>query len=137
MPTLDVARKEARQQAGKNKTNANLSSRGGSTETAPRLYLVFYGNQWASDPSGEAAYLQNFYAGLYGTADAWSTSTTQYCQGVPSGTVTCPTTATFVGHPANSPLAGVWFDNAAAAPSSPTQANLPPQPGKAARHSGR
>src|SRR5438309_463121 len=71
-------------------TANDLSYHGGiggiGVETAPRIYLVLWGSQWNNnDPSGEAAILENFYRGVGGSS--WANSVTQYCQGVPSGTV--------------------------------------------------
>jgi serine protease len=95
----------------------------------PRVYVVFWGSQWgkattsngnltfAHDPDRAAPYLQDFLRGLFGSKDTWSTSATQYCQGVAKGATKCPASATFVKHPATTPLAGVWADTAVAAPS--------------------
>jgi hypothetical protein len=88
---------------------SNLSYHGGAVSAAPVVYLVFWGTQWSSggDPSSEAAYLQRFYGGLFGSSDTWSTSTTQYCEGVALGTTNCASVTsskTFVGHPSTSPL---------------------------------
>lgn len=121
----------------------NLSYNGGAVSTAPVIYLVLWGSQWnnGGDPSGEVSYLERFYGGLFGSADTWSTSTTQYCQGVPVGTTNCATATTsktFVGHPTASPLpaANVWSDTASAAPGSPTQSNLGAEAVRAASHFG-
>lgn len=114
----------------------------------PKVYLVFWGSQWgtattsganlkfANDPDGAAPYLQNFLRGLYGSSDTWSSSTTQYCQGVAKGTTSCPKTATFVTHPATSPLAGVWADTAASTPSQSTAMQLGQEADRAAVHFG-
>jgi len=120
----------------------NLSYRGGvsgiGVETAPTVYVVYWGSQWSNDPSGEAAYLNAFLGGLYGSQDAWSTSTVQYCQNVSSGTVDCTTASSpqYVGHPGASPLAGVWYDNGASAPTRPKQSQLANEAAKAAAHFG-
>lgn len=124
-------------------SSANLYYHGGSAgtgvEVAPKVYVVFWGAQWTNnDPSGEASYLQGFLGGLYGAQDTWSTSTTQYCQNVPSGTINCGSvpSAQFVTHPGSTPLAGVWFDNAASAPSHPRQSQLANEAARAASHFG-
>jgi serine protease len=115
----------------------NLSYHGGTggigVETAPKLYLVLYGSQWSSDPSGESAILQSFYNGVGGSS--WFNSVTQYCQGVAAGTIFC----NGAGQPAGNPtgiLAGVWSDNAKAAPAHPTQTQLANEAVRAARHFG-
>jgi len=101
-------------------------------ETAPKVYLVFWGSQWSSDPSGEAATLQSFYSNVGGSS--WNNSVTQYCQGVARGTITCKS-----GQAAGNPtgvLAGSWYDNAAAAPGRPTQSQLAAEAVNAASHYG-
>jgi serine protease len=107
---------------------------GVGVETAPKLYVVFWGSQWnGNDPSGEASILQKFYSGIGGSA--WMNSVIQYCQGVSSGTHYC----NGAGHPAGNPahiLAGVWYDNASAAPSSPGQSQFASEAVRAAKHFG-
>ena len=117
-------------------TTSNLSYHGGTggigVETAPKIYLVLWGSQWASDPSGEEAILEKFFNGIGGSG--WLNSVVQYCQGVASGTVTCNG-----GTPAgNQPgmLAGVWYDNSSAAPTHPKQSQLASEAVKAAQHWG-
>jgi len=103
-------------------------------ETAPAVYLVFWGSQWnGHDPSGEASILQNFFGGVGGSA--WAASTTQYCQGVSSGTFFCKGGAT-AGNPAGA-LAGVWYDNATAAPRAPKQSQIANEAIRAAAHFGK
>jgi serine protease len=98
-------------------------------ESAPKVYIVFWGSQWSNDPSGEAALVQSFLNGVGGSS--WLNSVTQYCQGVASGTYYCNGAGTAAGNP-GSILAGVWFDNGAAAPSQPSQSNLAAEAVKAA-----
>jgi hypothetical protein len=105
-------------------------------ETAPRVYLILWGSQWnGNDPSGEASMLQNFYKGVGGSS--WNNSVTQYCQNVPSGTVFCSgiSGAQFAGNPSNV-FAGLWADNASAAPSHPRQSQLASEAVRAAQHFG-
>ena len=114
-----------------------LSYHGGTggigVETAPRVYLVLWGSQWSNDPSGEGAILQSFLNGV--GSSSWLNSVTQYCQGVASGTVFCGTSGTHAGNPSGI-LAGVWYDNATAAPTHPTQSQLAAEAVKAAPHFG-
>ncbi len=128
---------------------ANLVYRGGhlghGVETAPRVYLVFYGKQWgashvtngdllfANDPAGVAPVLQHFLRGL-GGAERWSTSTTQYCDGVAVGTTQCGTAGHHVTHAAGSPLAGVWYDTTYNAPANPGTSSFRAAAGRAAKH---
>ncbi|GAC1349347.1 MAG: hypothetical protein NVS4B7_17030 [Ktedonobacteraceae bacterium] len=118
---------------------SNLSYHGGTNgvgvETgADKVYLVYWGSQWNNnDPSGEAAIQQKFFNGVGGSS--WNNSVTQYCEGVSSGTIFC----NGAGTPATNPsgvLAGVWYDNASAAPSRPSQSNLASEAVNAAAHFG-
>ena len=116
-------------------TPTNLSYHGGAVETAPKVYLVLWGSQWnGNDPSGESGILQSFYQGAL-SASPWLNSVTQYCQGVPTGTTNC---AGLGGQAANSNgvLAGVWADNATAAPRSPRQSQFAAEAVRAAQHFG-
>ncbi|HET9109498.1 MAG TPA: hypothetical protein VFN78_01610, partial [Ktedonobacterales bacterium] len=119
--------------------SSNLSYHGGTSgsgvETgADKVYLIYWGSQWNSnDPSGEASIQQNFFNHVGGSS--WNNSVTQYCQGVASGTITCGTSGTHATNPTGL-LAGVWYDNAAAAPSRPTQSQLASEAVNAAAHFG-
>jgi len=117
---------------------SELSYHGGiggiGVETAPKVYLVLWGSQWNNnDPTGEAAILQNFYSGVGGSS--WANSVTQYCQGVPSGTVFCNGSGTAAGNPKNV-LAGVFADNGSLAPSHPRQSQFAAEAVRAAQHFG-
>jgi serine protease len=122
----------------------NLYYHGGTggvgVETAPKVYLVFWGAQWgaagnpgSNDPSGEAGILQNFLNGVGGSA--WLNSVTQYCEGVASRTVSCNGAGTAAGNPKGI-LVGTWYDNAAAAPARPSQSQLAAEAVNAAQHFG-
>jgi len=103
-------------------------------ETAPKVYLVLWGSQWnGNDPSGEAAILESFYQGVGGSS--WANSVTQYCQGVPTGTLTCGGSGTPAGNPSGI-FGGVWADNATAAPSKPSQSQIAAEAVSAAQHFG-
>ena len=117
---------------------SNLSYHGGvggiGVETAPAVYIVYWGSQWNNnDPSGEAAIQQNFLNGVGGSS--WNNSVTQYCQGVASGTIFCNGAGTAAGNPTGV-LKGFWYDNASAAPSRPTQSQLAAEAVAAAAHFG-
>src|SRR5260370_28745314 len=117
-------------------TTNNLTYHGGTNgngvETAPdTVYLVYWGSQWNNnDPSGEAAIQQAFFPGV--VMSSWNDSVTQYCQGVPSGTVSC----NGAGTPATNggAIAGIWYDNSSAAPSHPRHSQLAAEAGRAAQH---
>jgi serine protease len=104
-------------------------------ETTPKVYLVLWGSQWSSDPSGEAATEQSFLSGVGGSS--WLNSVTQYCQNVPVNTFYCSgiSGAQFAGNPSNI-LAGTWYDNASRAPSKPRQSQLAAEAVRAAQHFG-
>ncbi|MBC3840186.1 hypothetical protein GXW82_08270 [Streptacidiphilus sp. 4-A2] len=62
---------------------------------------------------------------------------TQYCEGIPAGTIQCPSTAAHIQYPkAGSVLAGVWVDNSAVAPQSATEVQLGVEAAAAAQHFG-
>jgi hypothetical protein len=120
----------ARSKTSGARTN-NLKYGGGAVQVTTKAYLVFWGSQWtSSDPV--AGYLQSFLSGL-GGAEAWSRSTTQYCQQTPVGATTCSAGSTHIQQP-GSALAGTWFDNATAAPAGASQSQLAAEARRAASH---
>ncbi len=139
-PTVEGA-KQARKSSS---TSAgNLYYHGGTSdgaagtigvETAPKIYLVFWGSQWNNnDPSGEAGILESFLPGASGSS--WLNSVTQYCQGVNSGTYFCNGAGTAAGNKTGE-YAGYWYDNASKAPSRPRQSQLASEAVRAAAHFG-
>ena len=112
----------------------------GVTSGTPRVYLVFYGSQWASggDPDGAAIYLQTLFSDVGTGSELWSGTMTQYCDGssVSKGATSCPSGAAYVGYPFMGSLAGVWFDTSSAAPYEATQAQLSAEAVAAAAHFG-
>lgn len=133
-----VAAERAAGGLGRAPKSKELSYRGGTggigVETAPKVYLVLWGSQWTNhDPSGEAGRLQSFL-GKVG-ASSWLNSVTQYCQGLASGTVFCGGAGNPAGNPTGIYVA-TWPDNAAAAPTQPTQSQLAAEAVNAAAHFG-
>jgi serine protease len=123
---------------GQASTNNDLYYHGGvggiGVETpTPKVYLVLWGSQWSSDPSGEAAILQSFFNGAGGAS--WTNTVTQYCQGVTSGTIFCNGAGQAAGNPSGI-LAGVWRDNMTLAPSKPRQSQIASEAVKAAAQFG-
>jgi hypothetical protein len=119
-------------------TSNDLTYHGGvggiGVETAPKVFLVLWGSQWNNgDPSGEAAILENFYNGALGSS--WLNSVTQYCQGVPVGTVFCNGAGQAAGNKTGI-FAGVWADNGSPAPSKPRQSQFAAEAVRAAAHFG-
>jgi serine protease len=106
-------------------STSGLQYGGGPLQTAPQIYLDFWGSQWDSDSNGVQQYMQNFFNGLGASGDTWSTVTSQYTDsngGSPS----------FNG----SVLGGSWTDDGSAAPSAPTQAQIAAEADNAASHFG-
>jgi hypothetical protein len=121
----------------------------GVTTGTPQVYVVFWGSQWgapttagdgvvsfASDTVGVAPRLQHFLAGLGTNNELWSGVLSQYCEGVPAGTTTCPLSAPHVGVPSGNALVGVWADNSVAAPIQATDNQLAAVAIAAAAHFG-
>jgi hypothetical protein len=106
----------------------------GAVMPAPGVYLVFWGSQWSNDPAQAASALQSMFSNLYGGSDTWGTIMDQYCEGMPTGTVTCAPSATFVQHPTAPLLRGVWRDNAAPAPSKASANQIAGEAVNAAAH---
>ena len=140
-PTVEsMARNRAHGVSGGGGTNSNLYYHGGTggigVETAPKVYVVVWGSQWTNnDPSGEVSIVQSFLGGAGGSR--WLNSVTQYCQGVSSGSSSCASAS--AGNHAGNPTgisAGIWRDNASAAPSRPSQSQLAAEAVRAAAHFG-
>jgi serine protease len=117
-------------------TSKELYYHGGTggigVETAPKVYLVYWG--WNStgptDPAG--ARLHSFLTDVGGSS--WLNSVTQYCQGVARGTYFCNGSGTAAGNPSGV-LADTWSDDSSV-PASPTQTDIANEAIKAAAHEG-
>jgi hypothetical protein len=93
---------------------------GGTVETTPAVYFVFWGPSWQSGfSSTQGGYtytnstVENYLAGFFGNigGSPWNGVQTQYCQGAAIGAVNCNGVAgsQFVGNPKHM-LKGVWVD---------------------------
>jgi hypothetical protein len=119
----------------------------------PKVYVVFYGNQWgtqgtdskgnltfSNDPQGGAPVAQMMFKGIGTGGEAWSGTMTQYCDGplVAAGAKSCPTGAAHVPYPSGGAgvLAGVWYDNSAASPGTASGHQLGVEALAAAHHFG-
>lgn len=116
-----------------------LYSHGGAIEQAAKVYIVYWGPQWSTGfntggySSAQAqTYVHDFFAGVGGSS--WANSTTQYCQGVASGTTQCGTAGVHPSNPANE-LAGTWNDTSSV-PSNPTQGDIASEASALASHFG-
>jgi serine protease len=114
----------------------------GVTSGVPRVYLVFYGSQWAAsggDPKNAATFLQALFSGIGTKGETWSGTMTQYCDGpmVGAGATSCnPATMPHVGYPSGGALAGVWYDTSVASPGNATATQLAQEAVKASSHFG-
>jgi hypothetical protein len=126
----------AARKAASNTLSVGSSASQGVVSPNPKVYLVFWGSQWSRDPAGAAPALQNFFRGLFGTADNWGTIMNQYCEGVARGTTNCGSSGVHITHPTSSPLAGTWFDNASAAPTNASANQIAAEATRAATHFG-
>lgn len=107
-------------------TAANMTYHGGPVQTAPKLYIVEWGNWSSGDPDGVANYYTNFVKGIGGSQ--WLSSVTQY--GEPA--------APYVGNAGNIYVAS-WNDTSSIPSltrSSTYQSNLAKEAQKAAAHFG-
>jgi serine protease len=124
---------------GKPHGTSNLFSHGGAIETSAKVFIVYWGPQWSTGfstggyTSAKAqTYVESFFGNVGGST--WANSTTQYCQGVPSGTTQCGTAGVHPTNPANE-LGGTWNDTSAV-PTSPTQSQIAAEASSAASHFG-
>jgi hypothetical protein len=102
----------------------------------PKVYLVFWGSQWAQDPAGAMSALTGFFSALHGSVDTYDKILAQYCEGVPAGTSNCGTAGIHIKVPTSTLLRGAWNDNAAPAPTHATQAQIAAEALSAATHFG-
>jgi serine protease len=102
-----------------------LTYHGGPIQTAPKMYVVFWGSAWngSGDPSGVAARMKAFLAVIGGSK--WNNSTTQYTQ----------TGGQHVGNQAGS-FVGSYVDTTSSPPSRPSQSQLAAEAVKDAAHYG-
>ena len=120
-----------------NTLSLHSSAPTGVVSPKPKVYLVFWGSQWSSDPAGAAPALQAFFKGIHGKPDPWGKILNQYCEGLPVGTTNCGSQGTHIRHPRKrGPLAGAWFDNATAAPTNATVAQIAAEAVRGAEHFG-
>lgn len=106
-------------------STSGLVYNNGPVETAPVIYLDFWGSQWDTDANGVETYMQNFFSGLGTAGDTWSTVNSQYTDSTGAG-------PTFNG----AVLGGTWVDDASAAPSNAQQTDIAAEADNAAAHFG-
>ncbi len=152
MPSRGSAHSPAAKPGGR---HSNQLSYGGGvdgigvTTGSEKVYVVFWGSQWGTqgtdssgyatftgDPKGMAPRLQAMYKGLGTNGELWSGVMTQYCEGVATGSTSCPSGSARVAYPSSNALAGVWLDNSSAAPSQASYVQIGQEAVKAAGHFG-
>ena len=166
VPTLDVHQKMKEWAAVHGSTFATSTNtlfyRGGTNSStqgnvgvgnAPvKVYLVFYGSGWGTqstnangdatfsgDPDGAAPVTQEMFKGIGTGGELWSADLTQWCQGIASGSASCPTgtaASSFVPYQTGGILAGVWEDTSATSPINANGHTLALEAIKAAQHFG-
>lgn len=122
--------------ASANTLTLQTSNTQGAVSPHPKVYLVFWGSQWSSDPAKAKPAMKNFFKGLHGTPDTYDNILTQYCEGLPAGTSHCGASGTHIVKSTTSILGGTWNDNATPEPTSATGAQLAAEAIKAAKHFG-
>jgi hypothetical protein len=105
----------------------NLLYQGGAVETAPKVYISWWGSQWNTGfstggyTSAQAqTYITDFFNNVGGSS--WDNIDTQYCQGVAVGTVNCGSSGTHITNPTGQ-LKGTWVDTTSV-PSRPRQSDI-------------
>lgn len=127
--------------SGKHATSSggDLTYKGGPIETAPRIYISWWGPQWSSGfstggySSAQAqTYITGFYSNVGGSS--WNSTDTQYCQGVAVGTVNCGSSGTHVGNPTGV-LINQWNDTSSL-PSRISQSSIASAADRLVQHFG-
>ena len=114
---------EVGEAAGSGTSTALMYSHGGSVQSSPRVYLVFWGSEWTNggDPNGVANRLHYFLQGIGGSS--WANPLKQYTSA--SGNFTNPT-GQYRG----------WLRDTTALPTSPTQSQMAAAAARAAAYVG-
>lgn len=100
-----------------------LRYHGGTVQTTPAIYVVFWGFQTYGDPMGEAARLSAFLNAV--GASSWLNTVTQYYQSGP----------TYIANPA-SQLSGTWYDDSDPIPPHPNDRAVKAEAVRLAQHFG-
>ena len=108
-------------------TSSNMTYHGGPVSTVPKVYISWWGSQWNTGFSTggySSTKAQTYITGFFGNVggSSWHQIDTQYCKGVPVGTVNCGTSGQHITNPAGE-LGGTWVDTTSV-PTHPTQSNI-------------
>jgi hypothetical protein len=108
-------------------STSNMTYQGGPVETTPVVYIDYWGSQWASGfstggytSSQAQTYINDFFGNVGGSS--WDNINSQYCEGVPVGTVNCGSSGTHITN-STGQLKGTWTD-ATTLPSRITQSAI-------------
>lgn len=101
----------------------NLLYGGGSIQSSPKIFVVYWQFPRYGDPSGEQSQLHNFYSGIGGSS--WLNTDTQYYGPV----------GTFIGNPTGQ-LAGEWVDTTHSIPRRLTTSSIATEALNAVAHFG-
>jgi len=128
LPTVDSFPQPVRGVSGDRTAMAgsnNLIYGSGPVQTAPKLYVVFWGSAWngSGDPNGLKSLLPAFLAKVGGSA--WNSTVTQYTM---SG-------GAHAGNPAGN-YGGSYVDTTSSPAKRPTQSQMAAEAAKAAAHFG-
>jgi hypothetical protein len=126
-PTRDAIDTLRASEAGQRELTAtnNLTYHGGPVQTAPKIYVVYWGSAWngSGDPQGVRARANAFFGVIGGSK--WLNSVTQYTQ----------SNGAHVGNAAGS-FVGSYVDTSSSPPSRPSQSALAAEAARAAAHYG-
>ncbi|HEX6123473.1 MAG TPA: hypothetical protein VFY89_09940 [Ktedonobacterales bacterium] len=96
-------------------TNSNMTYHGGPISTTSKVYIDYWGSQWASgfstggySSTQAKTYVQGFFGNVGGSS--WHNIDTQYCQGVAIGTTNCGASGTHITN-LTGRLAGTYVHN--------------------------
>jgi hypothetical protein len=121
-------------------SSSNLTYHGGPVQTAPKVYISYWGTAWANGfstggySSAQAqTYVHDFFSNVGGSA--WNAVASQYCSGVSVGAQSCPSGSAFVGNQTNE-LVNTWNDTTVSVPRKPRQTDILKAAQRLAAHFG-
>lgn len=123
----------------------NLAFQGGSVETAPAVYIVYWGSWWNGTsttgtdggyeygPLTAKANIEGFFGNV--GESTWDGVNSQYCQNVAVGRVTCGASGTRIQN-LKSQMDGSYVDASTSVPRKPTQSQIAADAVRVAQHFG-
>ena len=109
--------------------NNNLLTHCGAIQTTPKVYISWWGPEWASGFSTggySSAQAQTYNIGFFSNVggSGWNNVVKQYCQNVPSGTQNCASVSGAVNIVNVAGQFGSAWNDTTAVPANPTQADI-------------